>query len=163
MGGWPAGYQAVAIDLDILTGAPSDLGSYLTYNGAAELFRYAAEAPIMESYGNETHKIEKNVTFISHYYDIVRGSGIITANSITNLDGEPLPYGQIAVNGDVMKLTEDSVSVGDLIGHSVELFPNRFYGHRLCGSREIIVPTCKGIAILFHLGGGNGAVFLVFL
>lgn len=122
MGGWPTGYQAVAIDLDILTTAPSDLNSYLTYNGAGDLFRYAAEAPIMESYGNDTHIVEKDVTYLSHYLNIIRGSGIITANSITNFDGEPLPYGQIAINGEVMKLTEDSVQVSDLIGQTVELF-----------------------------------------
>ncbi len=122
MGGWPTGYHAVAISLGMLHNPPSDLNSVLTYNGAADLFRYAAEAPIMESYGNEKYTVEDDITYISHYFNIVRGSGVITANSVTNFDGEPLSYGRIALNGEVMNLCEDSVPVADLIGMSAELF-----------------------------------------
>lgn len=122
LGGWPSGYYTTAASLGLLAGSPGDINSVLTYNGAADLFRYAAEAPIMESYGNDTYIVDGDVTFISHYYDIVRGSGIITANSITNFDGEPLSYGQIAINGETMNLTENSVPVADLLGYSVELF-----------------------------------------
>lgn len=128
LGGWPTGYWATAIDLDMLFNAPADINAKITYNGLADLFRYAGEAPIMETYGNETHRVDKNVTYLTHYYNIVRNSAIITANSITNFDGAPLSYGQIGVGSTIMNVNANTVSAADFVGYNVELFCRKTNG-----------------------------------
>lgn len=121
-GGWPAGYWTTALELKLLINAPADMNSIITYNGIADLFRYAAEASVMDTFGNDTHTVAKDITYISRYYNIVRTSAVITANSITDFDGDTLNYGQIKADGVLMTVNETTVSVGDYIGQKVELF-----------------------------------------
>lgn len=124
-GGWPYGYITVANSLGLTENAPADVNVGVTFNAAADVFRLAAEAPLMVRTGfvNETYEKYPGYGYLEYYMGINLKSGIVTSNSTINLDGGlAVDFARVKIGEETMWLSEEALGLYKLIGHSVSAF-----------------------------------------
>lgn len=123
-GGFPGGYLKVASDIKLLRGAEiseklikqSDIAKIL--DNVVEI-----EIPLFESVssGNVEYSFEQGRTALTEYHHIYADSGVVTANSITALEGEALSAGYVYID-TFGKVYSPYMSADPFLGHSVDYY-----------------------------------------
>lgn len=124
-GGWPMGYYGVATRIGIIKNPPNDMNSALTYNGAADMFRVAADADMMIQtvYSEEKLQAVEGLSYLEHYMGIKAAKGIVSANTITDFDDEHIPqWGNVKIDNTLMDVPKDASEIYDKLGYSVLVF-----------------------------------------
>jgi len=125
-GGWPAGYYSVAAKLGLTQNPPSDMNYYVTFNGAADVLRLAADADmvIRTDYGeDETYINYDGFGFLEYYMHTVPFDGIVTATSTVSLDDDSVcEFGEIRIGNETMNVSAGAIGIYKLIGQRVTVF-----------------------------------------
>lgn len=90
-GGYPGGYLTIGYDKDLLDGVNDGSGGQLTRNGAAVLIYNALFTNVMEPDGLSGNGVvyseNNNKTLLYKTRKIIKQTGIVTANAVTDLEG----------------------------------------------------------------------------
>ncbi|MBR5506780.1 MAG: S-layer homology domain-containing protein [Clostridia bacterium] len=124
-GGYPAGYYAVATELELNKNFIKDMNSPVTYNDVSDMFYNAIGADVMEhkTWQDEKYVVKEEKNYLNLYLDIFYTEGIITANNITNIyGGDTTLYNHIRLNDIVLYLEESAKDIVDFIGHKVGVY-----------------------------------------
>ena len=119
-GGYPLGYVKVAYECDLLKGAVSNVA--LTTENALRLIIDAGNTE-MAAISNAAIFGEADLggdTMFYTYFDVVRYTGILTANGYTTLDGNACVSDEVIIAGH--NLEKGETAADDFIGYHVEAY-----------------------------------------
>ncbi len=162
-GGYPTGYTAVAVKLDLLDNTGCNVNEVLTRGMMVRILCNAIKVDIClpVAVGNEkiVYRVEENVTILSHYHNIHVMEGIVNSNNITSLKSKYEPANDRIIIGDEEVFISDS-EIFSYIGYNAECYVRKTDGRKtlvsfeilpenevyLLGGRDIISVDSKNIA-----------------
>lgn len=126
-GGYPSGYFTAAVELGLLDGANSDMGSELTRGSMVCILYNALNTPmcIQDGFSGDsgTFTIDEDVTFLTYYHDIYIKTDIVNSNRTISLDSSfDANEEKVLIGSDIINVTEETSFVFDCIGCEVEYF-----------------------------------------
>lgn len=121
-GGYPSGYLAVASEKHILKNIPT--GQPLSRGMFAQMVYNAIDVDIMQQqvYGDKAqYASEDGKTLLTENLKITKGTGIVTANSRSDLSGHySLGKNELEIGGEIYKCTQTTAQ--DYLGCEVEFY-----------------------------------------
>lgn len=121
-GGYPTGYMATAIDLDILEGVSITADGEITRGEMATLVANSLEVE-MYSHEDYDYGVNEGKTLLD-YMDITKYEGQITANHMTSLDAQSVTTkGRVAMGSLIFNC--GTTNAGSLLGRNVTLYAKK--------------------------------------
>lgn len=121
-GGYPTGYMATAIDLDILEGVSITADGEITRGEMATLVANSLEVE-MYSHEDYDYGVNEGKTLLQ-YMDITKYEGQITANHMTSLDAQSVTAkGRVAMGSLIFNCGTTNAS--SLLGRNVTLYAKK--------------------------------------
>lgn len=118
-GGYPYGYYTVASELSMLKGINLSGETILKRDAACKIINNALDIPLVELTGVDgesgSYETDPEVTPLTRYLKMERGTGIVTANEFVSVRNTPLASeDEIIVNGEHLacRQSEDQNFVG---------------------------------------------------
>lgn len=125
-GGYPAGYLSVAQGKGLLKSISLQADSAMTRGDVAQLIYNSLDVPMLEqSYGaGGDYTVSEDTTLRSlreSGLEVTGSKGIVTANSITDLEGgSPVKAGQVRIGGELFDA--GNTNAADCLGYEVTYF-----------------------------------------
>ena len=139
-GGYPTGYIIEATRLNLFKGISEKGEEAITRRDMSLLLFNALDAELMDMDvlgGGDTKYKQGDETILSKYFEVVKYTGIITANYFTAIDGgEQAKSGMVRLGAD-MDFDAGTTNAGELLGRNVTLFADI--------SEELNYPVIKAI------------------
>jgi len=124
-GGYPMGYLVVGKQIGLTKKLVQDGNALVTYSAVNSLMLQALNVNIklQTSYGKENYEVQKNLNYLEYYLDIKVKSGLVNANSLTNIySGSNTRDNQVEIDGVLMTLTDATYSLKNKLGYYVNVF-----------------------------------------
>ena len=130
-GGYPTGYINSAVMAGITKGVSLGYNDNVTYGELCKIIyntlNTAMLIPKTYSPDSITFIDGKTRTFIEKHHNMYRGTGIVTDNSVTRINGETkIAKNHIAIDNKVYKVESDEFN--SLLGYEVEFYYKESYG-----------------------------------
>lgn len=128
MGGYPSGYLAQATRLQILPGGNISGNEEVTYAMVAKMLKQSIGVDIAiwnhtGTDGTAVLDVQEDVDYLEYYRNIHVGKGTVTANYLTNLNGDKeTRYFDVKINSEPMSVGEWAISLQDLLGYEVIVY-----------------------------------------
>ena len=120
-GGYPDGYEITGAELGITKGLDISLNDYVYREEIARMINNSLDVPYAKNISisdNYKYEINNNNTLLSEKLKMRRGKGVFTATDSAKLGVSSLAAeGRIIINGEEMKITDNSVK--DYLGYNV--------------------------------------------
>lgn len=131
-GGYPYGYLIQAVRLGIGNGNAPSPDAVVTYAKVASVLKLALNVNVRNV--SEEVIIDDSKNYLQFYKDIEYRTGIVEGTDSVNVsNSEELKYYEVIVDGTEMVLTNNTITLNDMIGHSV-----RVYLRENAGKPEVI-------------------------
>ncbi len=123
LGGYPGGYEAVAVSLNITNGVSFDYGEHILKDEILKIIINSLDVPltVMKAVGTDglDYHIDPSKTIRTEYMKLIKAKGLVTANELVAVKGSKAADGYIMVD-ESLHLKISDLSYMDFVGLNVE-------------------------------------------